>query len=213
MVNYKKIIFISLVVTILIFLAGLLLGLSLDDTRISDLIDNLNKNELNSESYLVEQDFIKNLGGDLCELSSPRIDVLSSELAELGQLLTKYEARGILRTSEYEYLKRKYFLMEIKTYTLFINLKKDCNYGFDTILFFYDQNDQGSINQGYILDSLVETQKNLHIFSFDRNFEEPALKTLLLHYNITTSPSLIIDNEIKKEGLTGLEEIKGLLNK
>ncbi len=211
MVNYKKIIFVSLIITVLIFLAGLLLGLSLDDTRVSDLIDNLNQNELNSESYLVEQDFIKNLGGNLCELSSPRINVLSSELAKLGQLLTKYESTGLLKASEYDHSKRKYFLLEIKTYTLFTNLKKECNYKFNTILYFYDKDHQESLNQGYILDSLVASRDNIHVLSFDRNFREPALETLKLHYNITTSPSLIINNELKKEGLTSLEELKVIL--
>lgn len=212
MVNYKKIIIVSLVITILIFSAGLLLGLSLDNTRISDIITTLNQNELNRESYLVEQDFINFLGGDSCELSAPRIQTLSGELAELGQLLTKYELRGFLRTSDYDYLKAKYFLLEIKTYTLFIDLKEDCEYSFNTILYFYDQNQQSSLSQGYILDSLVETNKNVHIFSFDRNFEEPALQTVLIHYNITQSPTLIINNEIKKEGLVTLEELKVILN-
>ena len=211
MVNYKRLFFISLVITVLIFLAGLLVGISLDDTRISDLVTTLNQNELNRESYLVEQDFINNLGGSLCELSNPRINTLSTELAKLGQLLTKYESKGFLRNQDYNYLKRKYFLLEIKTYTLFTSLKKECNYDFNTILFFYDSEHQKSLNQGYILDSLVQSQKNLHIFSFDQLFNEPALETVKIHYNITTSPSLIINDNIKKEGLISLEELRTLL--
>jgi len=211
MVNYKRIIFVSLIITILIFLAGLLLGLSLDDTRISDLVNNINQNELNSESYLVEQDFIKRLGGDLCELSRPRINVLSNDLAKLGQLLTRYESAGTLKASEYDYLKRKYFLLEIKTYTLFTNLKKDCGYKINTILYFYDISHQESLNQGYILDSLVESRNDVHIFSFDRNFSEPALETLKLHYNITKAPTIIINDKIKKEGLIDLDTLKNIL--
>src|SRR3989344_1642821 len=211
MVNYKKLLFVSLAITILIFLAGLLLGLSLDNTKVSDLAENLNQNELNTESYLVEQNFIKNVGGDICILSKPRIDVLSSELGKLGQLLTKYESSGVTKVSDYSSLKRKYFLLEIKTYTLFANLKKDCNYSFSTILFFYDPGNQISINQGYILDALVASRENLRIFSFDRTFDESALETVKLHYNITRSPSLIINNELKKEGLTQLDELKNIL--
>ncbi len=211
MVNYKKLLYVSLAITILIFLAGLLLGLNLDNTKVSDLADTLNQNELDRDSYLVEQDFIKNVGGSICDLSTSRINVLSSELAKLGQLLTKYESAGIIQASDYNYLKRKYFLLEIKTYTLFTNLKKDCNYNFDTILFFYDPGDQVSINQGYILDALVISRENLSIFSFDKTFDEPALETVKLHYNVTRSPSLIINNELKKEGLIQLDELKNIL--
>lgn len=212
MVNYKKILLVSFSITILIFLAGLLLGLSLDDTKVSDLINNLNQNELNRESYLVEQEFMQTVGGNLCDLSSPRIQGLSNELANLGQLLTSYEKTSLLRNSEYIYLKTKYFLLEIRTFALFTNLKKECDYDLNTMLYFYDQGEQESLNQGYIIDSLVESHDNLHIFSFDRNFEEPTLDALKLHYNITKSPAIIINNEIKKEGLTDLNELKEILN-
>lgn len=212
MVNYKKILLVSFSITILVFIAGLLLGLSLDDTKVSDLINNLNQNELNRESYLVEQEFIQTVGGNLCDLSSPRIKGLSNELADLGQLLTSYEKTSLLRNSEYTYLKTKYFLLEIRTFALFTNLKKECNYDLNTIIYFYDQGEQESLNQGYIIDSLVESQDNLHIFSFDRNFNEPTLDALKLHYNITKSPAIIINNEIKKEGLTNLDELKEILN-
>jgi|SRR3989344_546232 len=211
MVNYKRIIFVSLFITILIFLAGLLLGLSLDDTRVNDIITNLNQNELNRESYLVEQDFIKNLGGGTCYLSDQRINTLSGELTKLGQLITRYEPKGILREDEYEYLKRKYFLLEIKTYTFFTTLRKECDYNFNTVLFFYDINHQESLNQGYILDSLVESKKDVHVFSLDRNFEESSLETVKFHYNISYSPSLIINDKIRKEGLASLEELKEIL--
>ena len=193
-------------------MGGLLLGLSLDDTKVSDLINNLNQNELNRESYLVEQEFIQTVGGSLCDLSSPRIQGLSNELANLGQLLTSYEKASLLKNSEYTYLKTKYFLLEIRTFALFTNLKKECNYDLNTMLYFYDQGEQESLNQGYIIDSLVESHDNLHIFSFDRNFNEPTLGALKLHYNVTKSPAVIINNEIKKEGLTSLNELKEILN-
>ena len=211
MVSYKKIVFVSLAITILVFFSGLLLGLSVDDTRLSDLVTDLNKNELNRESYLVEQDFISSFGGDACELSNTRVEVLSNELGSLGRLLTKYESKGTLRSSEYDYLKSRYFLLEIKTYTLLNNLKQKCGYNFNTILFFYDINDQSSLNQGYVLDSLVQNQKSVHVFSFDRNFNEPALETLKSHYNVIGSPSLVINDGLVEERLMGIEELKSLL--
>ena len=211
MVNYKKLLVISLILTILVFSGGFLLGLSLDSTRISDLVENLNQNELSRESYLVESEFIKNVGGNICDLSKPRVFTLSNELGTLGQLLTRYESKGIFRDTEYNYLKRKYFLLEIRTYSLFVNLKKECGYDFNTILYFYDQNEQSSINQGYILDSLVGAQDDLHVFSFDRNFDEPSLNTLKIYYNVTSSPTLIINDKLKKEGLSSLDELKAIL--
>lgn len=204
-INYKKFLLLSLGISVMIFTAGLLLGISLDDTKTSDIISNINQNELNSESYNVEKDFLNVFGGDKCTLSNPRLNDLSEESAKIGRLLTKYESTNTLKNPEFNYLKRKYTLLEIKTYTLFTSLKKECNYNYTTILFFYDNNDDTSTRQGYVLDTLVKISQNIHIFSFDRNFNDPALETLKIHYNITQSPSLIINNREKKEGLIDLD--------
>ena len=212
MVKYKKIMLISLAATILIFISGLILGGSLDDSRINELVENLNQNELNSESYLVEKEFVTNFGGNKCESSKARINELTKELGKLGPLLLKYESKSIFKETEFDYLKRKYFLLEIKTYNLLSSLKKECNYDIKIILFFYDKDDTNSIRQGYILDSLVASNKNLYIFSFDRLFNvDPALETVKIHYNINSSPTLIINNDLKKEGLTLLENLKEIL--
>jgi len=46
-INYKKFLMLSLGISVMIFTAGLLLGISLDDTKINDIIININQNELN----------------------------------------------------------------------------------------------------------------------------------------------------------------------
>jgi hypothetical protein len=212
-INYKKFLMISIGLSIIIFTAGLLLGISLDDTKVNDLVLNLNQNELNTESYSIEKDFSEVFGGDICILSSPRIKSLSEELGKIGRLLTQYESTKIVEESEFTYLKRKYFLLELKAYSLFTSLKKKCNYNYTNILFFYDKDDKISSRQGYILDTFVKLNPNTNVFSFDRNFkEDPTFETLKLHYNITNSPTLIINNEIRKNVLVDLDELINLTN-
>lgn len=212
-VNYKKFLIISLGLALIVFTAGLLLGISLDDTKVNDLLVNINQNELNTESYSVEKEFVDIFGGNECSLSSPRVQALSEELGRIGSLLTKYESTNVFKQSEFDYLKRKYFLLEIKAYSLFTSLKKQCNYNYTTILFFYDSGDEVSIRQGHVLDALVNINPNTHIFSFDRLFtDDPTLETVKLHYNITGSPTLIINNKIKQESLINLEDLTKLTN-
>lgn len=203
----------SLGISVMIFTAGLLLGISLDDTKINDIIININQNELNSESYNVEKEFLNVFGGNKCTLSNPRLNELSEESTKIGRLLTKYELTNTIKKPDFDYLKRKYSLLEIKIYNLFNSLKKECGYNYTTILFFYGNNDDFSTRQGYVLDTLVKINPNIHIFSFDYNFKaDPALETLKIYYNITASPSLIINNKIKKEELTDLDSLIKITN-
>ena len=207
-INYKKFLLISLGLSIIVFVAGLLLGIGLDTTKVNDLVANINQNELNTESYFVEKEFIDVFGGDKCTLSSPRVSALSYELGRIGRLLTKYESSNVFESSEFSYLKRKYSLLEIKAYNLFTSLKKECNYNYTMILFFYDTNHDDSLRQGSVLDTLLNIKPNTHIFSFDRTFtEDPALETLKIHYKIESSPTLIIDDKLRKQGLIDLNNL------
>ena len=212
MVNYKKFLAISLGISIIVFTAGLLLGISLDETKVNDLLVNINQNELNTESYLVEKEFLTTFGGDKCSLSGPRVDALSEEIGSIGISLASYESTNVINTNEFNYLKKRYSLLEIKAYSLFTSLKRECNYNYTTIIFFYDINQDASIRQGKVLDALVNLNQNAHIFSFDRQFEEPTLETLKIHYNVTISPTLVINNKIKNEGLINLEDLMQLTN-
>lgn len=212
-INYKKFLLISLGFSIIVFVAGLLLGIGLDTTKVNDLVLNINQNELNTESYFVEKEFVSTFGGDKCSLSNPRVAALSEEIVKIGRLLTRYETTNVFKESEFNYLKRKYSLLEIRAYSLFTSLKQECNYNYTTILFFYDKNQDNSLRQGSVLDALVNIKKNTNIFSFDRTFEEdPTLETVKIHYNITSSPTLIINDKIKKEGLTDLDSLMNLTN-
>ncbi len=212
-INYKKFLMISLGISILVFTSGLLLGITLDTTKVNELVENINRNELSTESYSVEKEFLNVFGGDKCTLSNPRVNALSEEIGKIGRLLTKYESTNVFEQSDFSYLKRKYFLLEIKAYSLFSSLKKECNYNYTTILFFYDPNHDESTRQGYVLDALVNLNPNMHVFSFDHLFkDDPTLETLRIHYNITDSPTLIINDKIKKEGMVNLDNLIKLTN-
>ncbi|MEK6907060.1 MAG: hypothetical protein AABW45_00890 [Nanoarchaeota archaeon] len=212
-INYKKFLLISLGFSVIIFTAGLLLGISLDTTKVNDLVVNINQNELNIESYNIEKEFLATFGGDVCSLSGPRVEALSEEVGKIGRLLDKYETTNLFEENEFNYLKRKYFLLEIKAYSLFTTLKKECNYNYTTILFFYDINEGNSLAQGNVLDALIKIKPNTHIFSFDKSFkDDPTLETLKIHYDINTSPTLIINDKTKQESLINLDDLIELTN-
>jgi len=214
MVIPKHIFLTSLAVTVLVFIAGLLLGWNLDTYRSSAVLSDLRSNELDTESYLIEQAFWDSFGGDDCSFAEPRLNSLSVELAELGQYLNTYEKKSIFEDDNFQYLARRYFLLEIKGYILFNELKEQCDITNDAILYFYASEDEESEIQGYVLDKIVRRSNGtVDIFSINKDFQgDEAIETLKLYYNITTSPTIVINGEIKKEGYVSYEEVKELLN-
>lgn len=204
----------SLAITIVIFVAGLMLGYNLDGLRTGDVMSELQNSEIETESYVVEQLFWDSVEGEGCGNVDVRIGSLSQELGELGQNLVSYEQKSLFSDAEYEYLARKYFLEEIRTYLLFNSLKENCNLNQDLILFFYNTDDSESETQGYVLDKIRNADNSsVLVFSFNANFEEEsAINSLKIYYNITETPTMIINEDIKQVGYTSFSEVKELLS-
>jgi len=204
----------SLAITLLVFVAGLFLGWNLDSLRSSELLSDLRNNELDTESYLVERAFWDSYGGEDCNFAEIRLNSLSAELAELGQYLNSYQQKNIFEEEEFQYLTRRYFLLEIRGYILYNELKENCALENDVILYFYGFEDEESQKQGYVLDAIVDRSNGtVDIFSFNKNYPgDGALETLKLYYNITSTPTTIINGDIKKEGYADYDEIKELLH-
>jgi len=63
------------------------------------------------------------------------------------------------------------------------------------------------LRQGYVLDSMVNRNQNITVFSIDREFKEPLLDTVKRHYNVTKGPTIIVNFDKKFEGFTPEAEI------
>ena len=168
----------------------------------------INEVELQTLDYLTSQEFLDTFGGDYCDMLNSRLDKLSPELRDIGRTLTDYEKRNIFSGNDYQLLKSKYFLLEIRAYTLFTKLKRECNLNNDLVLFFYDQKHDESQRQGYVLDDVVKFD-GIHVFSFDRNFE--IIRFLVDRYKIKTAPTIIINENKTSEGFIGVGEIRTYL--
>lgn len=209
--NLTKAFFVSVAIGVLIFSLGLFVGYGLDVLRVKDVSVSLHEIELQTLDYITSQEFLDVFGqSNYCDILDSRLSAITPQLVELGQTLTDYEDRNIFSGDEYKLLKSKYFLLEIRAYTLFTKLKRECNVNENLILYFYDQDHEDSNRQGYVLDSLVNSKKNVHIFSFDRSFE--IIKFLIDNYGINVAPTMIINEKEKFEGLTYLDKLRDSVN-
>ncbi len=197
-----RIIINSLVLTILIFALGVLLNYGLDFIRIGAIADVMSQHELNTAAYLAEQDFTDTFGGNRCEAMNARIALLKEEIKTVGADLGSYSAFSFFKKKDYDYLKRKYFLLEMRFLSLIQQLNKECNRPYIPIIYFYKIDDDVSERQGFILADLSKAyEQQVVVLTIDKDYkDEPLVQLLAARYNVTTAPTIIVDNE-KKEGL------------
>lgn len=202
----------SLVLTVLIFALGILLNYALDFVRIDTIADVMARHELDTTAYLVEQEFTDAFGGNPCEAMGRRIAQLKEEIRQVGADLGSYSAFSFFKKRDYDYLKRKYFLLELRFLTLIEQLNKECNRPYIPIIFFYEIDDDASERQGFILADLSrDYEQEVVVLSLDREYtDEPLVQLLAARHNVTQAPTIIIGSE-KKEGLVSTGELNATI--
>ncbi len=210
----RSILWQSLLLTVLIFSVGILLNHFFDVFRISTINDVMNEHELDREAYAVEHLFAENFGEETCEVMTARIFDLKEEIRKVGEDLGSYSRFSFFRKKDYDYLKRKYFLLELRFFSLVKEANNDCGKPYLPVLFFYEIDDEDSERQGFILQDLSkEYERELVVLSLDLDYEdEPLLDTIVRSYNISSGPSIIIDDEVY-EGLLYAGELNASVRK
>ncbi len=211
----RNIFFTSLVLTVLIFGTAMTLNYSFDFFRLGSILGTIREHEISYEAYLAEESFVETFGGDKCRTMSHKIEALKNEIKEVGIELSSYGRISFFKKMDYDYLERKYFLLELKFLALIENLNRECNNPYIPILFFYESEGDISERQGYILSEISDAYKQqVVVLSIDKDYEsEPLIKVLTAKYNVTKSPTIIIANKVKYERLVYEKEIDADIRK
>ena len=214
----------SLVFTILVFVAGIMLGVGLNDLKNEDAFDSLRRINLNTESYVVERDFINFYDVNLteeefCSTLRSRFYAISNQLNDVSNLLVTFEEQGSFTSEEYDFLVREYFLSGIKHYLLLEEFRQECDAGINTIIFFYGL-DTGSEHQGVVLDTLFKERDDLFIvtvkYDYNKDVQTEGAKDPLFdifqdYLEIETTPTVVVNGE-KFEGVLTYGRIDQILS-
>jgi hypothetical protein len=205
----KRQLFVSVfLLLVLVFSMGIIVGRSLSNPELSDVNAFIKQSELTTESYLIEQELLAGLEKN-CDLAQLRLAGLSDELWQLGKLLGTETAEQDLGEANYDFLKRKFHLMQIKTYTLYHRLRQDCAVDVPVVLFYYSRQDPQSQEQGVFLDRLVYEQ-DVKVFAIEYNYS-PELRFLEEYYDIEQTPSVVANFERVRQGLTQYDQLAALV--
>ena len=203
----------SLLITILLFTVGILINYGMDFVRIESIVDVMSAHELSRDAYFIETEFTELFGGNRCKIMQERIIGLKYEIQQVGADLSSYSSFSFFKKKDFDYLKRKYFLLELRFLALVHQINKDCGNPYVPIVFFYEIDNDPSERQGFILDELSKHfKKQVVVLSLDKDYkDEPLVELLTKKYNVTSAPTLII-NEQKFEGLKYKKELKSIIN-
>ena len=178
MIDWKKYV-IVFIITVLLFVTGFLLSMSLSNRKITQLEsiqDTIATDILSSELRFAL------LERSSCEHISREDPLLLEELSTFGERLIFMEEQLGPDNKDVRELKKFYSLLQIKDYLLTLNLSEKCDIDSHTILYFYSDDCRDCKRQGYILTATREKYPALRVYSFDYGLDISALNTLISVY-------------------------------
>lgn len=207
--------FIAFFLSLCIFVIGILIGVVISGERASYL-DQINTGQKLGYDSLQLQTLFLTSALDIeqnCIAASTTLERNIDNLAKAGKELESFLGQVSMNEEQILLIKREYILSQIRYWLLSEKFKNDCSTDTVSVLYFYsDENCWECSAQGLILTYLKDTLKDKFlVFTFDSDFvNEPMVDILKSSYNITISPSLVIEGE-KYEGLIEKEEILNII--
>lgn len=204
MVDSRKYI-VALVITAVIFGTAIFLSNTIGQKKLEDVRAIENRVALDILSSETQFALLEETS---CRDISPGF--LSKELGSIGEKLTYAENQTEFNASDLEYLKRSYFLLEIKDYLLMKRLTEKCGIKPTFILYFYSTKEacEDCQKTGYVLTALRDKYPDLRVYSFDYHFDVGAINTLVSIYKVKSDLPALIINGIAYYGFHSVEELE-----
>lgn len=199
-------------VTLTLLLIGVLVGLQMDDARTQFLEDQLQQTNLQTETFLVTQSYVEGSSKNYCRVIKERIPDVARKNAQIGQDLQSFSGKSIGNDDDYNYIKRKYYVNQLRLYTMLQGYKERCNADINLLLFFFD-NSVDSKRQGAVLTQYRRTVDNqTYIFSYNLNTEKSAvLDILTTDYQVEEAPTVVVNGDQTYRRYVALKELKQVL--
>lgn len=193
MIDSKKYI-VAFTITAVIFGTAIFVSNIIGQKKLEDVRDIENRVALDILSSETQFALLEETS---CKDISPGF--LSKELGSLGEKLIYAENQTEFDVEDLEYLKRSYFLLEIKDYLLMKRLTEKCGIKPTFILYFYSTKKdicEDCEKMGYVLTTLRDKYPDLRVYSFDYHFNVDAINTLVSIYKVESDlPAMVINTQ------------------
>lgn len=207
------------VLTIVIFVMGILFSNFMDGARYSSLKTEIQDNNVQLESRQLQLNYLQSDNVESCRaLEAGLKDIVSGYNKRLGNI-QGYSERSFFNAEEFETMKHSYILSGLRYWMFAQELRQKCDYSDNTVLFFTSQIGDASDCEecGKMGEQLSLLKRkygdSLLVFNIPTDMEDGMVDMLEGQYNVTEVPTIIVNgNQSKRiEGLKSRREVEKYL--
>jgi hypothetical protein len=197
---------------------GVMFSNLLDDRRYQGLQNEMQENIVEMESRQLQLSYLKSPEVESCTaLEAGLGDIVKGYNSRLGKV-QQYQENSFFKEQQFKTIKRKYILSGVRYWMYSQELRKRCNYNATTVLFFTenlfgeDECEKCS-NIGSELTLLKKRHDgNLLVFTIPTQLDDGAVNILEQQYNVTETPTLVVNSQQKIQGYRSSGQLSRLMN-
>lgn len=214
--NTKHVFWEALLITIVVFIFGILLGAAFESNRLDTIEDYYTISEISMMDILALNDILQ-----MENISCENLVVANADFAdriyEEAKLLEKYDGAGKI-SDDLKLAHKKYDLMRTFLWVNSIKTFERCGEGYNVVVYLY-QYESSDLTQKAIqnvwskvlLDLKEEMGSSIILVPIAADANLASLDTLLRDFEITQYPVVIINNKEIIEELSSVDDLKKYL--
>ncbi|MFB6158417.1 MAG: hypothetical protein ABEJ95_02015 [Candidatus Nanohalobium sp.] len=206
------------VLTVAVFVLGVLFSNFMDDTRYQSLENEMQQTQVEMESRQLQLSYLKSSEVQSCDAIEAGLKEIVEGYNKRLRRVQQYQENSFFQEEQFRTMKREYILSGIRYWLYAQELRDRCDNGSNTVLFFtsslFSESECDECSSlGTELTLLKkEYGEELLVFTVPTSLDDGAVEMLEKQYNITETPAVVLNGEEKLEGFHSSDEIEEELN-
>ena len=202
----------AFVLTLVIFILGMAVGYWLDNGRVEEIRQEYKEMEIRSSDARMQALYYQTFS-DSPNFCGPAIEEnlkFSEKVYSEGLRIERYERINKLSPSLVTD-KRQYVLLKLQFWLNSIELKKTCNANYTNLVYFYSHYNTTiaeNVQSAALLDLKADCGRDLMLIPLPVDLNITTIDILLDQYNISSTPSILIGEEVVLEGLQKKSDVE-----
>lgn len=216
MVIQKDVFWKAAILTIIVFFLGIFLGYILEKNRLLEVEQEYQKIEIGWADAKLQSLYYQTINPFFCEASIKENLNFADKIYNQGLKLEVYSEANQL-TEKMLLDKQRYALLKTEFWLNSISLKKNCKANYTNLVYFYtntptlNQKSEQEVQSAILREIKDKYGSNIMLIPLPIDLDISIINIMVDTYNITVTPTLLVNEEIKLEGVHKKEEIEKLI--
>jgi len=209
-----KIYLTAAVITAALVMSGFALNWYFNEAQQTELARSITSLETSISESQLELLYVTEFSNQGCDVLEESRRGTTETLISANRKLTAAEENTVLPDWEWDHLKTEQTVLYIKLWMLTQKMYEMCNRNISTMLYFFDTTSYASKQQGYVLDSITNEYgaERVLVVPLDYNFDMGIIRILRAQFNVTSAPTIVVNEKTKLEGLNSKADIVSAAN-